>query len=472
MRLKYMPLIAIAIFLISCLASAAELRAGAAQSVITPPNGAPMAGYYRNRAATGVHDDLYAKALVLEKNGVRIALIACDVVALPREITERARQMIELKTGIASDYIMISATHSHTGPVILSGPTRYNLPPEMERIAEEYTASLPARIASSAILAAAALKPAQLRSAIGREDSLCFNRRYFMKDGTVGWNPGKLNPNILRPAGPIDSSVPLFYVETPDEKPIASYVNYALHQDTTGGSQFSADYAFALGRALAGAKGSDLVSIFTIGTAGNVNHIDVTRKEPQSGFGEAARIGAVLGAEVLRSLQHAPVISVDSIRVHTEVLKLPIPDVTSEEVSWAHKTAATFGQPNAAPFMDLVRAAKIEEVAARHGRPLEAEVQVIELGSDLAVIGMPGEVFVELGLMVKHDSPYPNTIIATLANGALGYIPNRIAFEQGAYEPVSSRCAPGCGEMLVDSALRQLMALFRSRHQQGSPTVQ
>src|SRR5579884_1329285 len=159
MRFKHIPSTAIIVFLISSLATAAELRAGAAQSVITPPNGAPVAGYYRNRAATGVHDDLHAKALVLEKDGVRIALIACDVVALPRDVTEQARQMIELKTGITADHIMISATHSHTGPVILSGPTRYNLPPDMKRMAEEYTASLPARIANSAIMAAAGLKP-------------------------------------------------------------------------------------------------------------------------------------------------------------------------------------------------------------------------------------------------------------------------------------------------------------------------
>ena len=88
-------------------------------------------------------------------------------------------------------------------------------------------------------------------------------------------------------------------------------------------------------------------------------------------------------------------------------------------------------------------------------------MQVIVLGDQVAFVGLPGEIFVELGLTLKQDSPYANTIVAELANGALGYIPNRQAYPEGGYEVVSSRCAPGGGEMLMTSALRQLIALFR-----------
>jgi neutral ceramidase len=162
----------ILLFIATCAVSAQELRAGAAQVVITPPVGAPMAGYFTNRAAVGTHDDLYAKAIVFQKNGVKVALVACDVVDLPREISEQARTMIQQKTGIAADHVMISATHSHTGPVILTQPSRYNLEGEMKRIAEEYTAALPAKIADAVILTNNHLQPAQVRSAIGKEASL------------------------------------------------------------------------------------------------------------------------------------------------------------------------------------------------------------------------------------------------------------------------------------------------------------
>ena len=441
----------------------AGLRAGAAQSVITPPKGAPMAGYYRQRAAEGTHDDLHAKAIVFEKDGVKVALVACDLANLPRPQSEEARRIIQQKLGIPRDHVMISATHSHTGPVIVTQPSRYNLEGEMKRIAEEYTAKLPSMIAESVIAADAALAPAQIRSAIGHEDSLGFNRRYFMRDGTVGWNPGKLNPKIVRPAGPVDSSVPVVAIETPEGKPIAAYVNYAVHPDTTGGLMFSADYAYTLGKVLSAAKGPDYITLFTIGCAGNVNHIDVNRKAAQSGFGEAARIGAVLAGEVLKTMQRAPVVPVSSIQVHSEVLKLPLPEVSPEDVKWAHATAATFGGPNAAPFIDLVRAAKIVEVAGRNGKPLDGEVQVIALGDQVVFVGLPGEIFAETGLALKQDSPFPNTIIAELANGALGYIPNRKAYREGAYEVVSSRLAAGSAEMLLDSALRQIFELFQKR---------
>lgn len=454
----------IAFLLFAGTAIADSLHAGAAQVVITPPRGAPMAGYYKSRAAEGTHDDLHAKALVFEKDGVKVALVACDVVSLPREIIEQARHIAQQKTGIATDHVMISATHDHTGPVILTTPSRYNLQGEMKRIAQEYTDTLPAKIAEAVELANAHLQPAQIRTAVGHENTLAFNRRYFMKDGTVGWNPGKLNPNIVRPAGPTDASVPIVYVETPDGIGIAAYTNFAMHLDTTGGLQFSADYAYTLGKVLEMAKGANLVSMFTIGCAGNVNHLDFSRKEPQSSFAEAGRIGAVLAGDVLKAIQRAPLVDVPQIEVSSQILKLDLPQFTPEEIAWAHRTQATFDTDHQAPFLDLVRAAKIIEIESRHGKPFDAEVQIITLGEQVAFVGFPGEMFTEFGLTLKEDSPFPTTIAVELANGGLGYIPNRQAYPQGAYEVISSRLLPGAGEMLMNSGLAQLDAVFRRSH--------
>jgi neutral ceramidase len=456
----YVSRLLVILLVAACTASAQGLRAGAAQVVVTPPVGAPMAGYYTNRAATGTHDDLYAKAIVFEKNGVKVVLVACDLVDLPREFSEQARRIIQQKTGIAADHVMISVTHTHTGPVILTQPSRYNLEGEMKRIAEEYSAAFPAKIADAVVLANERLQLAQVRSAIGKEASLGFNRRYFMKDGTVGWNPGKLNPNILRPAGPTDPAVPVVYVETLDGKGIASYVNFAVHLDTTGGLQFSADYAYTLGKILTAAKGQDLISMFTIGCAGNVNHLDTSTKDPQSSFGEAARIGAVLAGEVLKTIQHAPLVPVSDIRVSTRTLKFDVQHFSATEMEWAHRTQNAYGTPNAPPLLDLARAGKMIAVEARHGQPLEAEVQVIALGDQIAFVSFPGEMFTELGLALKEDSPYPITIAAELANGWLGYIPNSAAYPQGQYEVVSSPVGSGAGEELVASALGQLRALY------------
>ncbi|MGH9524739.1 MAG: hypothetical protein ACRD3E_19625, partial [Terriglobales bacterium] len=153
--------------LLAGVASAQTLRAGAAQVVITPPKGAPMAGYYVIRIAQGTHDDLYAKAIVFEEGGIKVALAACDVVFLPRDVTEKARQIIAQKTEIAPDHVMISATHDHTGPVIMTSPSRYNLEGETKRIVEDYTDALPGKIAAAVEEANAHLQPAEIRAAVG-----------------------------------------------------------------------------------------------------------------------------------------------------------------------------------------------------------------------------------------------------------------------------------------------------------------
>ena len=118
---------------------------------------------------------------------------------------------------------MISATHSHTGPVLPTGSSRDPaLAGEGVGKAQQYVEALPARIADAVRRANAKLAPAKASVGRGFEDRLSFNRRFFMKDGTVGWNPGKLNPNIVAPAGPIDPDVPVVYFESPaDGKPIA-----------------------------------------------------------------------------------------------------------------------------------------------------------------------------------------------------------------------------------------------------------
>src|SRR5512146_440475 len=119
---------------------AAALRVGTGTVKITPPQGAAMAGYYVNRTADGVHDDLWAKALVFETDGQKAALVACDIIGIPREIIDPARKQIETATGIPGARVMISATHAHTGPVILAGRTRYNLEGDMLRITKQYAA--------------------------------------------------------------------------------------------------------------------------------------------------------------------------------------------------------------------------------------------------------------------------------------------------------------------------------------------
>ena len=187
--------------------------------------------------------------------------------------------------------------------------------------------------------------------------------------------------------------------------------------------------------------------------------MDVTHTKRQKGHNEAARIGTVLTGEVLKTYTRLRPVEPDSIKVRQQVVQLPLPQVSEEEVIWARKVAATYNTPDAAPFMDLVKAFKVIGVYERQGKPLDAEVQVMALGNDIAWVALPGEIFVEIGLAIKKASPYTITIVTELANGSIGYVPDRKAYAEGNYEPVSARCAAGSGELLMQTSLRLLNEL-------------
>lgn len=438
---------------------AADFRVGTAAVRITPAKPTPMAGYYHTRFSTNTHDELHAKAIVLEVAGTRAALVVCDLISLPREVVEQTREIVSRTAKVPGAHIMISATHTHTGPELASKTSRRVSGDRADAVVREYTAQLPARIAEAVRVAESELQPARISFGREQENHLAFNRRFLMRDGTVGWNPGKLNTNIVRAVGPIDSEVAVCFFESPRGDALATYVNFAMHPDTVGGLEFSADYAFTLARLLGEYKGPNMVTVFANGACGDINHIDVQWGGAQKGHAEAARLGTVLAGDVFKAYTRMRTIAPDLLRVRSEIVHLPLPELKPGELEAAHEIVARIGTKTAPKFLEQVHAFKVLDVAARAGRPHEVEVQVIALGDDLAWVSLPGEIFVELGLEIKRQSPFRNTMIAELANGSIGYIPTRRAFAEGNYEPIGARCAPGSGELLVESALKQLRQL-------------
>jgi hypothetical protein len=266
----------------------------------------------------------------------------------------------------------------------------------------------------------------------------------------------------VRPAGPIDPDVGVIYWESlrSNKTALATYVNFAMHPDTVGGVSFSADYPGMLSRLLGEYKGSNMVTLFANGTCGNINHVDVNWPNPQKGPAEASRIGTILSAAVLQAYKQLQPVKLGPLRCRTETVKLALPEIKAGDIEKARAIAVRYGTKDEPKFLEKVEAFKILDVAAREGRPQEVEVQVIALGNEIAWVSLPGEIFVELGLAIKNASPFRYTMIAELANGSIGYIPDRKAYAEGNYEPVSARCAAGSGEQLVDTALRLLKELY------------
>jgi hypothetical protein len=431
-----------------------------------------MAGYYATRLSTGVHDDLHAKAIVIVSGDQRVALVACDLVGIPPGVIEEARELIQARAGIPGTHVMISATHSHTGPLIPDGGARGGAYGGELEIAKRYRAELPGKIAESVRLANSRVVPARVSFGKGREDSVSFNRRYFMKDGSVGWNPGKLNPNIVKPAGPIDPDLPVVFFETTAGEAIATYVNFALHQDTVGGLEASADYAYTLGNVLGKVKNGGMLTVFTIGGAGNINHVNVKSSDPQKGHAEAARIGTILAGEVIKTFARLEPGASATVRTARRIVPLDPARLEPGDEERAAALAKQLDAGAAVKFLDTVFAFKAVDTAARHGKPLDAEVQVIALGDQIAWVAVPGELFTELGASIKRASPFPLTIVAELAHGPVTYFPNDAAFPQGNYEVVTSRAARGSGEKLAAAAKELLRDVYAPRQQAIVPQAQ
>lgn len=437
-----------------------ELRLGTAEVDITPRLGTPLAGYYSPRGADGVHDPLLAKAMVLDDGTTRVALVSLDLIKTTSEFVGEARQRIANQSGIPAEAVMISATHSHTGPVIATGSDREadfgGQAPEVV----QYTAKLPEWIAQAVAEAVADLQAVEVSTVTGHCQGIAFNRRFHMRDGSVGWNPGKLNPKIVRAAGPVDEDLPtILFTDSAGERK-AALVNYSIHLDTVGGTQISADMPGALSRLLADAIAPDFFTLYFTACCGDVNHIDVSRGGRQKGNVEAARIGTILAASTLQAFEQAQPIRSLKLAYETRKVMLPSYPVTEQQVAEARKLLDKQRNGGDASFREIVAAYRAVDVDGNDHQPWEVEVQVITLGDQAAIVSLPGEIFVELGKSIRRGSPFPLTAVAELANGCVGYVPNRVAYPQGEYEVISARVAEGGGELLVDTALQMLRSMY------------
>jgi hypothetical protein len=439
------------------------LQLGVAVVNITPPIGYRMSGYFYERPSTGVLNPLQAKALVIAQGDVRFAWVFCDLIGTPSQLTAKVRDAAAAATEIPRDGVVIAATHSHTGPLYFGALRDYFHSAARARTgadpheAADYPAQLTKKLISAIRDAAANTTPIELRAGVAEQPGLAFNRRYVMRDGSVKTNPGKLNPDILRPAGPTDPEAGLLQFRRAG-KPVAGLTVFALHCDTTGGTEFAADYPYFLEREIQQRWGTKYVSAFAAGTCGDVNHLDVSHDRPQKGIDESERIGSALAATVIRALDDLPLVERPDLASASKTVAVALQRYSPEEVARARTNLAKVGTREL-PGMEQVAAVKIVGVADYETGALPMEVQVFRLSKETALVALPGELFAELGLAIKRQSPFATTLVVELCNDYPGYIPTRRGFAEGGYEPTNSKVEPGGGELLVDTAVELLRAV-------------
>lgn len=411
-----------------------QIKVGCGESIISPGLGVLMAGYFEERKSTAIHDDLYAKAMIFNDGNETAGLLCCDLICIHKDEVAKIRQIISEKAGIKGENILICGTHTHTGP-----QTRgFRINPE-EKPTIQWLEEFPERAAQAVIEAMKNLETCKISGGVSFEDRIAFNRRYLMKDGTVQTNPGNKNPNIIEPAGPIDPEVGVISFTGENGKIKAIYVNYSCHLDNVGGTEISADYPGYLSRRIQERLSDKPFILYTNGACGDINHINVRSPYSRKGHEHSRWMGETLAGDVCESLKKMKDLSNEAVKSASKIIQLPMREGSDKKIG-------------------------------------EAEIQAIRVG-DIGFVGIPAEYFVELQLDIKKRSPFQRTFVSELADGWVGYIPTKKAFEENmkdvpsdpmkafdhkGYEvrsALSRGFLPGVGEFMADTAVELLKGL-------------
>lgn len=437
---------------------------GTATADITPPVGTPLAGNFRDDyASQGVHTPLSARAVVVRQGGAAVAIVSADLLTVPEALVEQVRRRIGTAVGLSPSQVMVAVTHTHSGPAVelVAGP------PAGEAVFE----LLAQGMTEACVQASRTARPAGLWHATARDDArqLVYNRRLRLRDGrtVMNWTLPAAD-TIDRELGPVDAELGVLLAGPQADRPEFVAVNVPLHAAVLAGDNWliNADWPGYYYAAIRAIFGPAAVGMFLQGAQGNINHIDARDPLQGRGYKEAQRIGDAMALLAAQSRAAARPVS-GPLAWSTRVLQLPPRQISPAQQAWAQGVvaeAAASGQTPAGQTDGIPSLIFAREQLAMAGRcePHAAEIQVLKIG-DLAVVGLPGEFFVEFGLEIKRRSPAAATLVVGLANGSLGYVPTEVSFAEGGYEPTSwrySKLAPEAGKMCVEAAVEQLAALF------------
>lgn len=427
-----------------CFAQGDSFRAGAATSNITPPLGEMIIGGWEPFPATHIHDDLNARCLVIDDGQTKLAIVICDILGLPREVCDSAKDQASKATGIPTTNMLIAATHTHSATTS-RGPKGVMYPDTLT----DYQRFLARRISDGIRRAANQLEPAKMASGSAREVSEVFNRRWYSTDPAhlknpfggddkVRMNPPRGHAALTKPAGPIDPEISFISFQSTDGRPIALLANYSLHY--VGGvprGHVSADYFGYFCRSVTrklGAEHQDIpfVAMLSNGTSGDINNINFRqkspRRQPYEKMQEVADKVATQVYDSLGSLDHHGNVKLNARTVDIPLtLRKPTPktmkhlrDVTSKEPP---------GKRRSKESIYLERLTKLQAGPDK----IEAQLQVLQIG-EIGIAAIPFETFVEIGLELKDRSPFKQTFTIELTNGWYGYLPTPQQHKLGGYE--------------------------------------
>jgi hypothetical protein len=420
-------------------------RAGAATSNITPPLGTSINGNMQDVKATHIHDELHARCLALDDGATKLVFVVCDSCMIPREVFDAAKKMVTDATGLPSENMMMSATHTHSagtsGSVFQS---EADLP---------YRDFLAHRIADGVRCALNNLQPARIGWGSAQEPNQVFNRRWFVKNETLYKNPFggvdmvKMNPprgsaDLIEPAGPTDPTVSVISLVGTNGRPIALYANYSLHYvGGVGGGHISADYYGAFCAKIkrsVGADAAEFVALLSNGTSGNINNVNFREAAPKrAAYEQIDLVSEAVAKAALSAIKQASYLDWVPLGVKQRELNLGVRRPSAEEVVRAKEIMS---RARNLPRMDTMEEIYARETVkmAEYPESVPAIIQTLRIG-DVGISAIPCEVFVEIGLELREKSPFQQTFTVSLANGYNGYLPTAKHHELGGYETWRAR---------------------------------
>jgi hypothetical protein len=394
-----------------------------------------------------VHDPLKAVAMVIKGERASIAIVGIDSLFVTAETTARAREIVLRDTRIAGANVLIGASHTHGGGPIASCFECEADPAYLELVAT--------RVAEAVGSAYRSLHTAEVGDGSGHEPSISFNRRFLMRDGRQVTHPGKGNPDIVKPAGPIDPDVGVLAARSPTGELLGVFVNFACHLTVMGGNGFTADYVYHLRETLRRHYQKPNLPVgFLLGAAGDVTQVD--NRRPGREFGEewARMFGFSLAAETIQTIERMTWRQDAEIQVAQTFVKIPIRD-SSE----GGRELPSLGLGSGTVVDKIyVRERELLERERAKTPVISCEVQALRIG-ELGIVTNGAEFFCQLGLDIKAASPFARTWVVSLANDWIGYVATPSAYYAGGYEPRTARSAkmaPWAGQALIEGSLAAL----------------
>lgn len=427
------------------------MKVGFAKRRISPPIGAPLAGFAaRHGVCEGIHDELFARALVIEDAPTVVALVSLDLLAVGSDFVERTRRAIAARVPIEPAAILIASTHTHAGPVTINA--FFN--PD-ESLDAGYMALLNDAIVEAVETAWRSRFGARVGIGTGTIEGLGVNRR--SPDGK-----------------PVDGEIGIVKVDDAQGRTRAVLINYGCHPTVLGPDNLlaSGDFpAMAIGR-VEGRLGDGSFAMYVNGAQGDISVGHSSELSaigvitPGRTFERATELGHQLGDSVLSALPAIATRESARLRFGTLVAGFPLkpypsPEQTEKALHDAERRVNELPANGVSPEYRKAKSellySSITHFYARQATEykdgvLPMELQAIQIG-DSVFVAVPAEVFVEVGMRLKNAGGL-RTFVAGVTNGYIGYLPSRKAFETGGYEVVSARCGPDAEDRLIEGVER------------------